>query len=56
MNAIVFKVHGKSGEYVTTAVVPGNHSEEVRLSLADGAIVAIFLACIAGLICLLAIG
>jgi hypothetical protein len=56
MSAIVFKVNRRSGAYITTAVVPGNHSEEVRLGLADGVIVAIFLTCIGGLICLLAAG
>jgi len=53
MSAIAFRVNRKSGEYVTTAVVPSNHSEEVRLSLADGVIVAVFLMCLGGLICLL---
>ena len=56
MNAIVFKVNGKSGEYVTAAVVPANHSEEARLGWADGVIVGVFLACIGGLICLLVAG
>ena len=56
MSAIVFKVNRRSGAYITTAMVPGNHSEEVRLGLADGVIMALFLACIGGLICLLAAG
>jgi hypothetical protein len=56
MSAIAFKVNRKGGEYVTTTVVPSNHSEEVRLSLADGVIAAVFLACLGGLICLLVAG
>jgi hypothetical protein len=56
MSAIVCSVHRKSGDYVTTTIVPGNHSEEVRLGLADGVIVAIFLGCVGGLICLLVAG
>jgi hypothetical protein len=56
MSAIVFKVNRKSGEYVTTAVVPANHSEETRVGLADGVIVAVFLACLGSLICLLVAG
>ena len=54
MSAIAFKVNRKSGDYVTADVVPANHSEETRLGLADGVIVAVVLACLGGLICLLA--
>ncbi len=56
MSTIVFKVNRKNGAYISTAVVPGNHSEEVRLGLADGVIAAIFLACVGALIFLLAAG
>ena len=56
MNTIVFKANTKSGEYVTAAMLPANHSEEVRLSWVDGTIAAIFLACVGGLIFLLAAG
>ena len=56
MNAIIFKTDKKNGDYVTASILPANHSEEVRLSWVDGAIAAVFLACIGGLICLLAAG
>ena len=56
MSAIVFRVNGKSGQYITAAVVPANHSEEARVGLVDGVIVAVFLACVGGLICLLVAG
>lgn len=54
MSTITFKVQGKSGGYVKATVVPGNHSEESRFGLLDGAIVTFFLLCVSGLIYLLA--
>ena len=56
MNAIAFKANKKSGDYVTPTMLPANHSEEVRLGWVDGVIAAVFLACVGGLICLLAAG
>ena len=56
MNVIVFRAIRKSGDYVSATMLPANHSEEVRLSWVDGVIAAVFLACVGGLICLLAAG
>lgn len=53
MSAITFKVHGKSGDYVKTAPIPANQSEESRFGLLDGAVVTFFLLCVCGLIFLL---
>jgi hypothetical protein len=53
MSAIAFKVTGKSGDYVKATIVPANHSEEPRFGLLDGGIIAFFLLCTGGLICLL---
>jgi hypothetical protein len=53
MSAIVYKVSRKSGDYVKTAVVPANHSEESRFGLIDGAIIGVLLLCAGGLACLL---
>ncbi len=53
MSAIVYRVSRKNGDYVKTAVVPANHSEEARFGLADGIIAGVLLLCIAGVVCLL---
>ncbi|MCU0784372.1 MAG: hypothetical protein MUF81_10070 [Verrucomicrobia bacterium] len=56
MSAIMFRVHGKSGDYVKATLVPANHSEEPHFGLLDGGIITFFLLCVSGLICLLLIG
>jgi len=56
MNAIVLKTNKKSGDYVTPSMLPANHSEEVQVGWVDGVIATVFLACVGGLICLLAAG
>ena len=53
MSAIVYRVNGKSGDYIKTAVVPSNHSEEARFGVLDGVIVSFLLLCAGGLVCLL---
>ena len=53
MSSIVYRVSGKSGDYIKTAIVPSNHSEEARFGLLDGAIVSFLLLCAGGLLCLL---
>jgi hypothetical protein len=53
MSAIVYKVNGKSGDYIKTAVVPSNHSEESHFGLVDGVVVSFLLLCACGLLCLL---
>ena len=53
MSAIVYKVNRKSGDYIKTAVVPSNHSEEPHFGLVDGVIVSFLLLCVGGLVCLL---
>ena len=53
MSAIVFRVNRKNGDYVKPAIVPANHFEESRFGLMDGAVIAFFLLCVGGLICLL---
>ena len=55
MSAIVYRVNGRSGDYIKTAVVPSNHSEEARFGLVDGVIVSFLLVCAGGLVCLLAL-
>ena len=55
MSAIVYRVNGKSGDYIKTAIVPSNHSEEPRFGLLDGVIVSFLLLCACGLVCLLAL-
>jgi hypothetical protein len=56
MSAITFRVNRKSGDYVKATLVPANHSEEPHFGLLDGGIIAFFLLCVSGLICLLLIG
>ena len=53
MSSIVYRVNGKSGDYIKTAVVPSNHSEEARFGVLDGVIVSFLLLCAGGLVCLL---
>ena len=53
MSAITFKVNRKNGDYVKSAIVPANHTEEAHFGLLDGAVIAFFLMGAAGLICLL---
>jgi hypothetical protein len=53
MSALAFKVNKKNGAYVKPTLVPANHSEERRFGAVDGAILAFFLLCVAGLVCLL---
>lgn len=53
MSALTFKVNKQNGAYVKTSLVPANHSEESRFGALDGAILAFFLLCVAGLVCLL---
>ena len=55
MSAIVYRVNGKSGDYIKTAVVPSNHSEESHFGLVDGVVVSFLLLCACGLLCLLAL-
>jgi hypothetical protein len=55
MSSIVYRVNGKSGDYIKTAVVPSNHTEETRFGVLDGVIVSFLLMCAGGLICLLAL-
>lgn len=52
MSALAFKVSRKSGEYVKPSIVP-SHSKQTHFGVLDGAIVAFFLACAAGLVYLL---
>ncbi len=53
MSAIVYRVSQKSGDYIKSAVVPSNHSEEAHFGLVDGVIVSFLLLCACGLVCLL---
>jgi hypothetical protein len=53
MSAILYRVNRKSGDYIKTAVVASNHSEESHFGVADGVIVSILLLCLGGLVCLL---
>jgi len=53
MSTITFRVDGKSGDYIKAAVVPADHAEEPHFGIADGAIIAGFLLCVAGLVYLL---
>jgi hypothetical protein len=53
MSALAFKVNKKNGAYIKPTIVPANHSGESQFSALDGAIVAFFLLCVAGLVCLL---
>ena len=53
MSALAFKVKKKNGAYVRPTIVPANHSEGSHFGALDGAILAFFLLCVAGLVCLL---
>jgi hypothetical protein len=53
MSALAFKVNKKNGAYIKPTIVPANHSGESQFSALDGAIIAFFLLCVAGLVCLL---
>ena len=53
MSALAFKVTKKDGAYVRPSLVPANHSEKSGFGALDGAILAFFLLCVAGLVCLL---
>jgi hypothetical protein len=53
MSAITFKVNRKNGDYIKSAIVPSNHSEESHFGLLDGAVIAFILLGVAGLMCLL---
>jgi hypothetical protein len=53
MNAILYKVHRKSGDCLKMVVVPSNHSEESHFGMVEGAIVSFLLLCVGGLVCLL---
>jgi len=53
MNAITFAADKNSGDYIKVNVGPANRSEEAHFGLADGVIVAFFLLCTGGLVCLL---
>jgi len=55
MSAIVYRVSRKNGDYVKSAVVPSNHSEEAHFGMIDGVIVGFLLLCAGGLVCLLAL-
>ncbi len=55
MNAITFDVDGKNGDYIKTSIGPTNRSEEARFGWVDFSIVAFFLLCTSGLVCLLLI-
>jgi hypothetical protein len=54
MTRIAYNVSGKSNVF-NTALVPGNHSEEARFGLIDGAVIVFFLLCIGGFICFLVV-
>ena len=53
MSALAFKVTKKDGAYVKPSLVPAEHSEKSSFGALDGAILAFFLLCVAGLVCLL---
>ena len=53
MKAIVFKVDGRSGDYVKASLVPANHSEEAHFGLLDSVIITFFLLCVGGLVYML---
>jgi hypothetical protein len=55
MGAIIYKVTRKSGDYVKSAIVPSNRSEESHFGLVDGVIAGFLLLCACGLVCLLAL-
>lgn len=41
MSEISYKVHGNNGDYVTTTVVPANHSEEPHFGVLDLVVVGV---------------
>ena len=53
MSALAFKVTKKDGAYVKPSLVPADHSGKRGFGALDGAILAFFLLCVAGLVCLL---
>lgn len=53
MSALAFKVNKKNGSYIKPTIVSTKSSEESRFGPLDGAIIAFFLLCVAGLVCLL---
>jgi hypothetical protein len=53
MSALAFKVTKKDGAYVKPGLVPARDSEKSGFGALDGAILAFFLLCVAGLVCLL---
>jgi hypothetical protein len=53
MNAILYKVHRKSGDCLKMVVVPSNHSEESHFGVVEGVIVGFLLLCVCALVCLL---
>jgi hypothetical protein len=53
MSAIVYRVKRKSGDYIKTAIVAANHSEEPHFGVVDGVVVSLLLLCVGGLVCLL---
>jgi hypothetical protein len=53
ISALAFKVIKKDGAYVRPSLVPDDRSKKSGFSALDGAILAFFLLCVAGLVCLL---
>ena len=53
MSALTFKVTKKDGAYVKPSLVPAERSEKSSFGALDGVILAFFLLCVAGLVCLL---
>ena len=53
MNAIVFRVKRKNGDYVQPTLVPADDSKKVRVDPRDVAIVTFFVLSVSGLIWLL---
>jgi hypothetical protein len=53
MSALAFKVNKKNGAYVKPTLVSSDREKETPFSALDGAILALFLLCVAGLLCLL---
>lgn len=53
MRPVAFRVKKKNGDYVKPSLVPASESEASRFSALDGILIAFFLLCVAGLVCLL---
>lgn len=53
MSGLTFKVTKKDGAYVKPSLAPAGESEESRFGALDGVLLAFFLLCVAGLVCLL---